>query len=141
MSPTGHMFILLRPRLPAKQGIQAAIHTAKADVATGPGEAHPFRDILLTEGAAPRLLWLSFKITGEAADGCTQTFLKSDMKQRFGLPFWQPIPSTGSASSKRWIVRPDVWYPRIWFYSFGDGGFSATTNNSKTSCPFLIGHT
>jgi len=136
------MFTLRRrPRLPVKQGIQAALHTAKADVATGPGEAHPFRDILLAEGAAPRLVSLTFKSAGSAADGYAQTFLKSNMKQRLSLPFCQPIPSTGSASSKRWIVRPEMWYPRIWFFSFGEGGFPATTNNSKTSCPFLIDHT
>ena len=58
------MFTFLRPRLPVKQGIQAAFHTAKADIATRPREANPFRDILLAEGAAPRLVWLTFKSTG-----------------------------------------------------------------------------
>jgi hypothetical protein len=134
------MFTFLRPRLPVKQGIQATLHTAKAYVATGPRETHPFRDILRAESAAPRLVWLTFKSIGYATDGDAQTFLKSDMKQGVSLPFCQPISSTRSASPKRSIVRPEMWYPRIGFYSSGDGGFPATTNNSQTSCLFMISH-
>ena len=134
------MLLFFRPRLPVKQGIQATLHTAKAYVATGPREAHPFRDVLLAEGAAPRLVWLAFKNIGYATDGNAQTFLKSDMKQGVSLPFCQPIASTRSTSPKRSIVRPEMWYPRIGFYSSRDGGFPATTNNSQTSCLFLISH-
>ena len=132
------MFTLLRPRLPVKQGIQTALHTAKADVATGPREAHSFRDILLAESAAPRLVWLTFKNIGYATDGYAQTFLKSDMKQGVSLPFCSPIPSTGPASPKRSIFWPEMGDSRIWFCQFG--GLPATRNNSETSCLFLISH-
>src|SRR5207237_8132597 len=71
------MFPLLRPRLPVKQGIQAALHTAKAHVATGPREAHSFRDILLAQSADPRLVWLTFNTIGSATDGNAQTSIKS----------------------------------------------------------------
>src|SRR5437660_12201062 len=76
------MFTLLRPRLPVKQGIQAALHTAKADVATGPREAHSFRDILLAESAAPRLVWITFQNIGYATDGSAQTLLTTADKHR-----------------------------------------------------------